>query len=103
MLFNLYGLYNAKKVLLNSLKTQCIRLKHSMLRYTCNFGVTYLVISMYALYFSIDIETLNLIIMVIFKCYFSTEHIALSYIKRCEDSTSKANILRVQRVMENHA
>ena len=39
------------------------------------------------------------IIMVIFKCYFSREHIALSLQKRCEHRIRKTNRLRALCIM----
>ena len=43
-----------------------------------------------------------IIIMVIFKCYFSREHIALSYEKLCEHRIRKTNRLKALRIMLNH-
>ena len=43
-----------------------------------------------------------IIIMVIFKCYFSREHIALSLKKRCERRIRETNRLKALCMMENH-
>ena len=43
------------------------------------------------------------IIMVIFKCYFSRVHIALSYKKGVNIELGKTNRLKALRMMKNHA
>ena len=43
-----------------------------------------------------------MIIIVIFKCYFSRENIALSYIKSVNIELGKTNRLKALRMMENH-
>ena len=47
-------------------------------------------------------QVVLLIIMVISKCYFSREHIALLYKKWCEHRIRKTNRLKPLRMMENH-
>ena len=44
-----------------------------------------------------------IIIMVIFRCYFSREHIALSYKNGVNIELGKTNRLKALRIMENHA
>ena len=47
-------------------------------------------------------HNLIILIMVIFRCYFSREHIALSLSKRGEHKISKANRLKVLSRMLNN-
>ena len=46
--------------------------------------------------------TIIIIIMVIFKCYFSRKHIALSYKKWCGHRIRKNQQIKSTAMMENH-